>query len=78
MFLSQAYADHRTCRKRRSASAMTEAAGEEICKPRANCLKPKEIAKPAGFAPRDTLTYGTHRPLLFAELPARPSHILTP
>jgi hypothetical protein len=36
---------------------------KKVCKPRANCLNPKEIAKLSPFAPLDALTYSRHRPL---------------
>jgi hypothetical protein len=41
--LPPAYADDRTCRKRRIGAALQRA-----CKHRANYLKPKEIARGAG------------------------------
>jgi hypothetical protein len=53
------------------------APAKALCKPRANCLKPKEIAKPAPIAASDALTYSTYQPLLFADIPPTPSQALT-
>jgi DNA-binding MarR family transcriptional regulator len=39
------------------------APNKPICKPRANCLNPKEIAKLSPFARPDALTYSSHQPL---------------
>jgi hypothetical protein len=48
-----------------AASDATRAAASDgtPCKRRAKCLNPKEFAKPPSFAPPDTLTYSSHRPL---------------
>jgi DNA-binding MarR family transcriptional regulator len=48
-----------------AASDATRAVAPDktVCKPRANCLNPKEIAKLSPIAPPDALTYSSHRPL---------------
>jgi hypothetical protein len=58
-FRPEAYSD--AGRRRKQSGRKRGRHRTKTCKPRANCLKPKEIGKPAQSAATGVLTCGTSR-----------------